>query len=62
MLHQHKRLAACMFAGLLTLGLSGCANMTRHVEYTTEKPEQFPVVTATGYAPVANQLADTDVL
>ncbi|MBV7314765.1 LPP20 family lipoprotein [Shewanella sp. NIFS-20-20] len=33
--------------------LSGCANNDRYVQWETEAPPSFPVLTATGYAPLA---------
>lgn len=45
--------------------LSGCsayydlAYDQQHVEWETETPEQFPVLTAVGYAPIADQQGDS---
>ncbi|HLV49170.1 MAG TPA: LPP20 family lipoprotein [Aliidiomarina sp.] len=40
--------------------VTGCSSMERHVEYQTIKPEQYPVISAIGYAPVAAQHGETE--
>ncbi|RUO43006.1 flagellar biosynthesis protein FlgP [Aliidiomarina taiwanensis] len=42
------------------LGAVGCTSMERHIEYQTIAPDEYPVITATGYAPVASQQGDTE--
>ncbi len=44
--------------GVITcLSLSGCSSLfTKHVEWETIEPEQYPVINAVGYAPIAAQL------
>lgn len=56
----HKRTLQSLLSGLVLTTVIGCSSMTRHVEYTTETPDEFPVVTATGYAPVENQRAENE--
>ena len=57
----NQRFKGALAACVLTLGLSGCsAHMERHVEYETIQPAKYPVLTATGYAPVARQQAETE--
>ncbi len=51
--------AVIVLGGLSSL--TGCsAFMERHVEYQTIQPDQYPVITATGYAPVATQRGETE--
>jgi hypothetical protein len=39
------------------LGLSGCSSMfTKHVEWETIEPINYPVLSAVGYAPISAQL------
>lgn len=39
-----------------SLSLTACSNFSHtHVEYETAKPEEFPILVAVGYAPIANQ-------
>ena len=58
-----KRYAAT-FAIAASMLLSGCSayyNLAydqQHVEWETETPDQFPVLTAVGYAPIADQPGD----
>lgn len=40
--------------------LMGCSSLERHVEYQAIQPEHYPVITATGYAPVESQQAATE--
>src|SRR5690554_2791094 len=54
-----RAMGAVVVVGGLGL-LTGCAAIERHVEYHTIKPEQYPVITATGYAPVAAQHGETE--
>ncbi len=43
----------------LSFWLSACSAMyEKHVQWETEKPEQFPVLHAIGYAPISLQKAD----
>ncbi|SHI09295.1 LPP20 family lipoprotein [Ferrimonas marina] len=44
---------------LVAVLLAGCAN-DRHVEYETLAPDTFPVLTATGIAPLSSQLGSND--
>ncbi|RTE86778.1 LPP20 family lipoprotein [Lysobacter sp. N42] len=55
-----KKTLQTLVGGVALSLMVGCSSMTRHVEYTTETPDDFPVVTATGYAPVANQQSDNE--
>lgn len=41
----------------ILLTLSGCASQDRYIQWETEAPEQFPKLTAIGYAPLATQPA-----
>ena len=56
---------AVTFALASALLLSGCsayydlAYDQQHVEWETETPDQFPVLTAVGYAPIAEQPGDS---
>ena len=44
-----------------TLTLSGCTHLlSRHVEWQTVEPDNYPVLTAVGYAPVESQRGDSD--
>ena len=58
-----KRYAAT-FAIAASMLLSGCsayydlAYDQQHVEWETQTPDQFPVLTAVGYAPIADQPGD----
>ncbi|WP_100656286.1 LPP20 family lipoprotein [Alteromonas flava] len=41
--------------------LSGCSSLfTKHVEWETIEPDEYPVIRAVGYAPIAAQQASTD--
>lgn len=42
--------------------LSGCSTFydQQYVEWETQTPDQFPVLTAVGYAPIAKQPGDSD--
>ncbi|MCL1066576.1 LPP20 family lipoprotein [Shewanella olleyana] len=42
---------------LASLCLSGCVANDKYVQWETEAPEQFPKLTAIGYAPLATQPA-----
>ncbi|WP_153913935.1 LPP20 family lipoprotein [Shewanella sp. TC10] len=42
---------------LASLCLSGCSSNDKYVQWETEAPEQFPKLTAIGYAPLATQPA-----
>lgn len=45
----------------LSLSLSGCGSMiSKHVEWETIEPENYPVLNAVGYAPINAQLALDD--
>ena len=49
-------LSICSF-----ISLTGCGSLiTKHVEWETIQPEQYPVLSAVGYAPISNQLANDD--
>lgn len=44
---------------LLALVISGCTSLLdKHVMWEYEKPEQFPILRAVGYAPISAQLGD----
>lgn len=48
---------ACVCAVGLTLGLSACQSpFSRHIEWETIEPENYPVLNAVGYAPIDAQL------
>ncbi|QIZ77258.1 LPP20 family lipoprotein [Ferrimonas lipolytica] len=49
-----------MAALATTLLLGGCYSLTTHVEYETIAPESFPVLTATGMAPLSLQHGQTE--
>lgn len=59
-----KRFVAPITLALAVMSLSGCSayyNLAydqQHVEWETETPDQFPVLTAVGYAPIADQTGD----
>ncbi|RUO77019.1 LPP20 family lipoprotein [Idiomarina seosinensis] len=59
-----KKFAATFALIGSALLLSGCsayydlAYDQQHVEWETEKPDEFPVLTAVGYAPIAEQQGD----
>lgn len=40
--------------------LSACSSTERHIEYTTVKPDTYPILSAVGYAPVAKQRGATE--
>ena len=40
--------------------LSACSSMDRHVEYTTVQPDNYPTLSAIGYAPVDRQRGATE--
>ncbi|MBY5992923.1 LPP20 family lipoprotein [Ferrimonas balearica] len=44
----------------LVWALAGCAGYDRFVEYETVAPESFPVLTATGIAPLSAQLGNNE--
>lgn len=44
----------------LLIGVVGCTSMERHIEYQTVTPDEYPVITATGYAPVATQQGEAE--
>ncbi len=54
-----RAIGAVLVIGGLS-SLAGCSSLERHVEYHTIKPDQYPVITATGYAPVAAQRGETE--
>lgn len=41
-------------------GLVACSSLERHVEYQTIQPQEYQVITATGYAPIATQQGTTE--
>ncbi len=46
---------------ICTLLMSGCTNLfARHVEWQTVEPENYPVLNAVGYAPIASQKGQSD--
>lgn len=50
-----------LLAMALLTALTGCGTLfTRHVEWETIEPDQYPVLKAVGYAPISAQRADTD--
>ena len=56
--HGLKRLC-CRGAVIIALGigLQGCESIiSKHVEWETIEPENYPVLSAVGYAPIAAQL------
>ena len=55
--HINKALAVL---GCLLL-ISGCTSMfDKHVEWETVEPDEYPVLTAVGYAPIASQHGGSD--
>ncbi|WP_333608537.1 LPP20 family lipoprotein [Arsukibacterium sp.] len=45
---------------VFSLGLSGCSQLfDRHIQYETETPAAFPILTAVGFAPISAQPGDT---
>ncbi|MEC8227150.1 MAG: flagellar biosynthesis protein FlgP, partial [Pseudomonadota bacterium] len=55
--HINKALAVL---GCL-LFISGCTSMfDKHVEWETVEPDEYPVLTAVGYAPIASQHGGSD--
>ncbi|NKF50182.1 flagellar biosynthesis protein FlgP [Shewanella sp. WXL01] len=42
----------------LLLTLTACASPDKYVQWETEAPENFPTITAVGYAPLELQLSD----
>lgn len=61
---KHQRLTRlsklsrrCLLLVGLSLGMSGCESLfSKHVEWETVKPEQYPILSAVGYAPIDAQL------
>ncbi|WP_338293923.1 LPP20 family lipoprotein [Planctobacterium marinum] len=55
-----------LVVGFVTLGLSGCKSLEamyysdKQVEWEYVQPEQHPVLTAVGYAPISAQMGNTD--
>lgn len=46
---------------LIVISLSACSSLlTKHVEWETIEPREYPILTAIGYAPISAQLASTD--
>ncbi len=55
---KKKRLLLASLSIVASLGLAGCSSMfTKHVEWETIEPVNYPVLTAVGYAPINAQLA-----
>jgi len=57
--HQGLKSFSCQCALLigLSVGLSGCQTLfSKHVEWETVQPNDFPVLNAVGYAPIDAQL------
>ncbi|WP_299569707.1 LPP20 family lipoprotein [uncultured Shewanella sp.] len=46
-----------MLMSVAALSLGGCASNDKYVQWETEAPEQFPTLTAIGYAPLKTQPA-----
>ncbi|KPZ69935.1 hypothetical protein AN944_02630 [Shewanella sp. P1-14-1] len=46
-----------LLVSLLVISISGCASNDKYVQWETEAPDQFPKLTAIGYAPLATQPA-----
>lgn len=56
-----NKLLISAFLCLSVVGMTGCGSLiTKQVEWETVKPEQYPVLSAVGYAPISNQLANDD--
>ncbi len=51
-----KKLLMAMMS-VAALSLAGCSSNDKYVQWETEAPEQFPKLTAIGYAPLATQPA-----
>ncbi|MDO6612457.1 LPP20 family lipoprotein [Shewanella sp. 1_MG-2023] len=51
-----KKLLMAMMS-VAALSLVGCSSNDKYVQWETEAPEQFPKLTAIGYAPLATQPA-----
>ncbi|MCC4832679.1 LPP20 family lipoprotein [Shewanella sp. 10N.7] len=51
-----KKLLMAMMS-VAALSLVGCSSNDKYVQWETEAPEQFPKLTAVGYAPLATQPA-----
>ncbi len=55
-----RKWGAAVGAGVL-MSLSGCAGLIdKHVEWEVVEPESYPVLSAIGYAPIAQQMGQTD--
>ncbi len=51
------------YSSLMTCSilLSGCSSVfDKHIEYTYEEPDYYPVLRAVGYAPLSSQPGETD--
>ncbi len=49
------------FGAALALSLTGCSGLIdKHVEWEVVEPESYPVLSAIGYAPIAQQMGQTD--
>ncbi|MFT5542960.1 MAG: hypothetical protein ACI97K_002221 [Glaciecola sp.] len=58
---KKTRLLLASLSIAASLGLAGCSSMfTKHVEWETIEPVNYPVLTAVGYAPINAQLASDD--
>lgn len=52
---QHRLIRACFIS--LSLSVTGCNSLiTKHVEWETIEPENYPILNAVGYAPIDAQL------
>lgn len=49
-----------LIIALTTLVLTGCSGLTTYVEYEPVEPESFPVISATGIAPLSLQQGATE--
>ncbi len=57
------KVAAALVMVPITLSLSGCSVFSeKRVEWEYIKPEQQPVLTAVGYAPISTQQGETDTI
>lgn len=55
-MNKVKQIVNSTILVLLFSNLSGCANLvTKHVEWETIEPQQYPVLRAVGYAPIDTQ-------
>lgn len=56
---RHKGYVLCLLAMSVVLG--ACSSIVdKHVEWETVEPEQYPMLSAIGYAPITTQRGQTD--